>query len=232
MKKQVAAVLCSALALSVFSTGFTLKDNSNKAAPYDHAVIIANNEKKADYSKDILASNGLGLISQMDKMAESESYRAFISGSDELNAKIMEMGEGDYTTPKAVYKAVVSDEVVESMAELKVEDEIKDIVKSKLVASIPSQLNALNGVTELAASASVTAGNAIANETVKDNMVYVFIYDGDYSAAVAYTAENGIVSAIASFVSSYDLTDVESANDLNKLFADSLGISLEFALVK
>ncbi len=230
MKKPILIAMCSALSLSVFSTGFTLSNASGKAEAYDHAVIITDNTKTVDYTKDKLASNGLELIAQMDDMAESEAYRSWMTASDEIDEIIDAIGQGDYTTPTAVYKAAITESLFDG--EIELESSIADIVENKIVASIPTQLSALNGSTELAATACVTSKNAIADDSIEDSMVYVYIYDGDYCAVVAYTADNGVVSATASFVGSYDFADIESASDLNELFADSLGINVKFALVK
>ena len=86
MKKLLALTLCSAMALSVFSTGFKLNDTGEKAPVGDHAVIITDNTKTVDYSKDILASKGLELIAKMDKLAESTAYIESVSAQEDFKA--------------------------------------------------------------------------------------------------------------------------------------------------
>src|SRR5699024_676664 len=51
-----------------------------------------------------LYAQGMDVIRLMQEMSQSEEYAGFISGSPELQDKILEMGQGDYIAPKMVYQ--------------------------------------------------------------------------------------------------------------------------------
>lgn len=229
MKKLLSIALCSALSLSALSTGFTLTDNSEKQPAYDHAVIITDNTKNIDYSKNPVIAKGLELITQMDKAAESESYRQLMSGSDELNQIVEDIAGGDYSIPKAVYKTSVAEgEALKAFSGLAIDElpeEIRSSVDKKLMASIPSQINAAEGVNMIAATSVLTTSDVVLLDNIDGNQLYVFIYD-DITAMVSYIPyEDGIVYASANFVK---LDNIESSDDLTDWFKDNLGMELVF----
>lgn len=236
MKKLLALTLCSSLALSVFSTGFKLNDNSEKAPVGDHAVIITDYTKTADYSKDVLASKGLDLIAKMDKLAESTEYIESVSAHDDFKTLLSEVAEIDYSSPKAVYKAVLPVGTASTAVGVSIDafsDDIKSIIDERLLASIPSQINATDGVETLAALTLVSAGTASYIEGVEENQIYIFVYENGYSAFVSYMPqEENVVSISSSFVKSDELSAVNSADELNKLVKDYLNVDIDFSLVK
>ena len=236
MKKILALTICAALALSVFSTGFTLKDNSAKKPAYDHAVIVNNKKSAPDYTKDTLSANGLKLIAGLDKMAESEEYISLFTASDNISEIISEIGEGDYSAPKAVYKAEVpADEVMKLFytESLNLSEDIKASVAKRYFASIPTQITATSGAESLAAMTLLTSGSPIIDDSVKENQLYIFIYDG-ISAMVTYTPyDNGAVDVSASFVINKDIPNIKTADEMEKWFEEQFGgMSLDFSEIK
>lgn len=236
MKKLLALTLCSAMALSVFSTGFKLADTGKKAPALDHAVIITDNSKTVDYTKDPLAVKGLDIIAKMDKLAESKEYIESLSSQEEFSAILNEIAAGDYSTPTAVYKAVVPEGVIAESLGASIDsfsDDIKSLVDDRLLASIPSQINAYEGVSALAALTLVSASTAAYVEGVEESQLYIFIYDNGYSAMVAFMPQEANVISISSgFVKSDELANITSADELNTLIADNTNAEIKFELVK
>ena len=236
MKKILALTLCSAMALSVFSTGFKLNDTGEKAPVVDHAVIITDNAKTVDYSKDILASKGLELIAKMDKLAESTAYIESVSAQEDFKALLSEVAEGDYSSPKAVYKASFPEGTASAAVGVSIDafsDDIKSIVDDRLLAAIPSQINATEGVETLAALTLVSAGTASYVEGVEESQLYIFLYDNGYSAIVSYMPqEENVVSISANFVKSDEISNITSADELNTLVKANFNTDVKFALVK
>lgn len=236
MKKLLALTLCSAMALSVFSTGFKLNDTGEKTPVGDHAVIITDNTKTVDYSKDILASKGLELIAKMDKLAESTAYIESVSAQEDFKALLSEVAEGDYSSPKAVYKAAFPEGTASAAVGVSIDafsDDIKSIVDDRLLAAIPSQINAKEGVETLAALTLVSAGTASYVEGVEESQLYVFLYDNGYSAIVSYMPqEENVVSISANFVKSDEISNITSADELNTLVKANFNTDVKFALVK
>lgn len=54
--------------------------------------------------EDILYENGLKIINTMDEMVHSEYYQYFTAPTAEMQNIIEKMANGDYSTPKAVYR--------------------------------------------------------------------------------------------------------------------------------
>lgn len=237
MKKLLALTLCSAMALSVFSTGFKLIDTGEKAPVSDHAVIITDNTKVIDYTKDPLASKGLELIVKMDKLAESTEYIESISAQEEFKTILADIAKGDYSSPVAVYKAAIPEGTAAAAMGATLDNVDKDIVSlidDRLLAAIPSQINAMEGVESLAALTLVSASTSAYIEGIAESQVYIFIYDNGYSAIVSYMPqEENVLSISSSFVKSDELSAVASADDLNTLIKDYLNIdSVKFELYK
>lgn len=153
-----------------------------------------------------LYTEGLSLIAQMDAMAESGAFRALMSGSRELDQLIRQIGEGDYTAPKEVYKlAVPEGSAVMPLMQLdgdlsSLSEELQPVVEKKVVRALGSLLNGSAGVEMIAASASVAADSAFLCKGAPENAVYFYLYDGAYSALVCFTPmEEGTVAAYSSF---------------------------------
>ncbi len=236
MKKALLITLASSLTLSVFSTGFTLKDNSAKKAVTDHAVIISARTKAVDYTKNPITANGLEIISEMDKMAESEEYVKYFTGSEEMNKIIADIGKADYSSPKGVYMAEITGNdtlsAITSAAVSKFPKEIQKSFETKVVSSIPSLINSKEGVNFLAASAILTSEKSVILEGVEKNSLAVYVYD-DYCVMISYIPYgNDVVGLNGTFVKADWLSNIKSADELNDWFKTNLNTSLAFSEIK
>lgn len=236
MKKILLLTVCSALSLSVFSTGFTLKNSGEQNPLNDHAVIVSTPSEKDVKFSDNLAQHGYSLVKQMDTLAKSDTYCNAVSVSDEINSIIKKIRETDYNAPKAVYKAAVPYGNATALSGASIKDfpeNVRDLVESKFVSTIASQINATNGAETLAATSGLTSSDVLAAEDVKETTIYVYVFDGGCSAMVTFIPnEDNLVTSYASFVKSEDLSKVKSANELSKFVADNTDLNLEFTEVK
>lgn len=227
MKKILLVSLCSALSLSVLSTGYTLNNKTKQEPARDHGIIIS--QPISPVELDTYASNGLALINKIDLLAETKSYVNSLSVSEELNTIISAIGEASYNTPKVIYKSVIPEEAASkalSYSETSdVSTEVRKIIENKYIASIPSQINASSGSSMLAATSIVSLSESSLEEDITEPIVYVYIYDNDYSAIVTVIpGKDGSVSSSAGFVKTELLKDISSANELSAFFEGSLSI--------
>ena len=219
MKKILLVSLCSALSLSVLSTGYTLNNKTKQEPARDHGIIIS--QPISPIELDTYASNGLALINKMDLLAETKSYVNSLSVSEELNTIISAIGEANYNTPKVIYKSVIPEEAASkalSYSETSdVSTEVRKIIENKYIASSGSSI--------LAATSIVSLSESSLEEDITEPIVYVYIYDNDYSAIVTVIpGKDGAVSSSAGFVKTEWLKDISSANELSAFFEGSLSI--------
>lgn len=73
-----------------------------------------------------LYAQGMDVIRLMQEMSQSEEYAGFISGSPELQDKILEMGQGDYIAPKMVYQIWPDGDSILSAAGIGSQEELSE----------------------------------------------------------------------------------------------------------
>ena len=149
---------------------------------------------------------GLEVVALMDEMADSQSYVQMFTGNMQISEVIQSNTSGDYSEPLVVYEVVLkndnflgllgNDETQESMS-----DELKEIINKKINASVITQLNAYGGSENLAASTICTAGISFVNNEVKEDIIYIYVYENTAPVAVMFLQEgNDIVSANGTFM--------------------------------
>lgn len=149
---------------------------------------------------------GLEVVALMDEMVDSQSYVQMFTGNMQISEVIQSNTSGDYSEPLVVYEVVLqndnflgllgNDETQESMS-----DELKEIINKKINASVITQLNAYGGSENLAASTICTAGISFVNNEVKEDIIYIYVYENTAPVAVMFLQEgNDIVSANGTFM--------------------------------
>lgn len=149
---------------------------------------------------------GLEVVALMDEMADSQSYVQMFTGNMQISEVIQSNTSGDYSELLVVYEVVLkndnflgllgNDETQESMS-----DELKEIISKKINASVITQLNAYGGSENLAASTICTAGISFVNSEVKEDVIYIYVYENTAPVAVMFLQEgNDIVSANGTFM--------------------------------
>jgi len=225
MKKIILVSLCSALSLSVISTGFKL-NNTTKSDPLsDHAVIIS--QPVPSIEVDTNVTNCIALVEKMDTLAESKEYVKAISESDVFNDIISTIGDSAYTTPKAIYKSIIPKDTISNyLSNLEISnasEDIESILGNKLIASIPNQINAVNGASELAATSILSLNESYFAKEINEPTIYILLYDNDYSAIVTLIpGSGGSVFENASFVKTENFKEINKASDLNNYFKTNL----------
>lgn len=149
---------------------------------------------------------GLEVVALMDEMADSQCYVQMFTGNMQISEVIQSNTSGDYSEPLVVYEVVLkndnflgllgNDETQESMS-----DELKEIISKKINASVITQLNAYGGSENLAASTICTAGISFVNSEIKEDVIYIYVYENTAPVAVMFIQEgNDIVSANGTFM--------------------------------
>ncbi|MDE5866049.1 MAG: hypothetical protein K2H31_05560 [Lachnospiraceae bacterium] len=188
----------------------------------------SNTESKSLYAQ------GLEIIQTMVEMTRTEGYVDLLTGSNEIKSVIQNIGDGDYTTPKAVYAISATDEnfitMFMKMAGLNnldnVSDELKSYITQKAIGSLMTQVNGMSGVENLAASSVCTVGKTFVNENVNENVIYLYTYDNAAPVAVTFiVGEDHAISASGVFVL-YDGFSCGSADEI-KSFSFFRGTTVE-----
>lgn len=203
MKKILSAVLAVIAVVMVLSFSGCSKQNSNTSKGlYEH---------------------GLELVAVVDEMAKNDNYTAVYTGSPRISNIIAEFGKGDYSKPQAVYKLTPKDEY---LAQYQASDElsgmsekVKEIILNKTVAALVTQVNAMGGAENLAATTVCTAGKTFVNSEISNPItIYLYVYENGFPVAVTFTAgEDSTVSASAMFVS-YSEFSTTSAENIEEFF--------------
>ena len=188
----------------------------------------SNTESKSLYEQ------GLEIIQIMVEMTRTEGYVDLLTGSNEIKSVIQNIGEGDYTTPKAVYAISADDEnyitMFMTMAGLdnldNVSDKLKSFITQKAIGSLMTQINGMSGVENLAASSVCTVGKTFVNEDADENVIYLYTYENAAPVAVTFiVGEEHAVSANGVFVM-YEGFSCGSADEI-KSFSFFRGTTVE-----
>ena len=98
---------------------------------------------------------GLDITYILGEMASSEEYITLFTGDTAVKDVIKKIGEGDYTKPKAVYEIIITDEMLEGLADTAslegATDELKKCLNDRVRSSFITHLNGTAGVNSLAA---------------------------------------------------------------------------------
>ena len=202
MKKTIAFVLVLVIILSLAACG---------------AV------KEVQESKSLYA-HGLEVVSMLSEMTRSESFIGIYTANSKIKEIILALGDHSYETPDAVYAITVPEDTLMGMAELSnlegASEKLKNYLTQRVMASLMSQINAMSGVENLAASSVCTVGKTFVSENVTENVIYIYVYEGTVPVAVTFTVgEDHTVSATGSFIFYVEFTCC-SADEIQGVFSD------------
>ena len=182
----------------------------------------------AALAEDTLLNHAVGLACLLDEMAGSETYISLMSGSEEMNTQVSAWAEGDHEEPVAVFAVSLPLQTVLSL----VGDEDKDVtaawsanlvrqLEMRVIGSLPSIINSRNGAVMLAASSVCQASTAFAYDSLTADVAYVLLYQDAAPVMVCFTmAEDGVVSASASFLAGEQAASMATAEDVVALLED------------
>lgn len=184
-------------------------------------ILLSGCSIKDENTDTLLYVKGLELVEKMDKMVKSEEYLNLMSVSPELVETIKRIGEDKYFEPKMVYKITISEKATEALykgfkiAELP--EELRKEVNRRLITGIPYQINAFKGSVFVAASSVAATGDSFISDGLKNNTIYIYIYEGEYSAMVSFfPGDENIVSTFASFVINDSLNQITSDSEMSE----------------
>ena len=179
--------------------------------------------KEVQESKSLYA-HGLDVVSMLSEMTRSESFIGIYTANSEIKDIILALGEHPYDTLAAVYAITIPEDVLMGMAELSnlgdASEELKSYLTQRVMASLMSQINAMSGVENLAASSVCTVGKTFVSESTTENVIYIYAYEDTAPVAVTFTlGEDHTVSASGTFIF-YDGFTCGSAEEIQGVFSD------------
>ena len=171
-----------------------------------------------------LYGHGQDVVSLMVEVTRTEEYVQVYTSSPGINEILQNIGAGEYTTPKAVYSITVSEETLAGIAEMGnlngASKELQDNMKGRVLGTLMTQVNALAGVDNLAASSVCTMGKIFVSDEIVENQIYLYTYDNGTPVAVTFVAgEGGAVSANGTFVV-YDEFTCGSVEEIKAFFSE------------
>lgn len=188
---------------------------------------------KSNTKTKSLYEQGLEIVQLMTEMTQ---YADVYTWSSEVLSVTQNIGNGDYTAPKAVYEISVSDENVAAMAELmtlglgldRASEGLKSCFMQSVFSSFIARINAKGGADNLAAASICTIGKMFVNENVNENVMYLYTYENAVPAVVTFlVGEDHAISASGEFVMYNEFT-CGSADEVKSFFQDTFpGILVE-----
>lgn len=168
-----------------------------------------------------LEKAGEEVIALMREMTVSEEYEKLYGLPLDYGNAVAKLREGDYTEASAVYELDVP---VGSMLSVEMNsDNLEEYVTSAAYVSFASRVNQAAGVEALSVAAAYSAQITFVNAEVKENTVYLYVFENGYPITVAFIpGEDGAVRAVGYFMLNDSLL-VESSDDIENSLAD-LGV--------
>ena len=178
-----------------------------------------------------LYDRGLAVIDIMAEMTESEAYIGLTTANDGIRAIIQNDLAGEHEEPEAVYFISIPEEQLRAwwdLAEMEetgeMSQELWTFLRQRILASVPSVINGMAGVEELAAANACMAQKTFAVKNEIQDVTYLYVYEDAAPAAVTFTAgEDGTVSASGTFL----LQDEFSCGSVAEIEAFFEGIGVE-----
>lgn len=149
----------------------------------------------------------------------------FYSANEELANVIKGISDNDYKEPKAVYIIDNLDELMyeNMLSEIKLPNDIENMVKDKFAIAVPSQLNAMNGATTVAATSILNHGDSFIFEGLHATATYLYLFDNGYNFMVTFVPKDeNIVNASVNVVINEDIGKCTNTEDIIKFFKDKM----------
>lgn len=197
MKKLTAAVICLMLVLAAG----------------------CGEEKKEPPS---LYDKGLAIVTTLSGELNGEYVGYFTSS--EIAGIAEELAKQDYSTPSGVYELKYAKGGFKQFLGVIIggNDEIPEGVLEKLTgfSYLANMINARKGANYLALSSVLTAQELFVNETVTEDVCYIYFYENAYPVLVSYQAgEDGAIYAVGNYIFSDGLKE-QGIDWLKELMGD------------
>lgn len=192
------------------------------------------NQQLSEY----LVKNSITLTSTMDSLAQSTEYINMTSGSPDLIEIVTSIGAEDFTAPNKAVLIKIPDTTIDSIikdmaGELNLQGDAYEMVVTRLCASVPSIINAQQGVNTIAVTSILNVSKAFQkHRDFTDNTYVILIYDNYNSVTFYRNSVEGITSSSSSFLFLTDdmkkaLTDETASDYLSQEFNIN-GIEVEY----
>ena len=203
MKRSLTLLLSVIMLLSLCACGETASTKEAEKSLYEH---------------------GLDVIAVMSEMTQLESYVETYTGSGEIKEVVTSIGEGDYTTPKAVYAITVNAEQIAAYADVEAldgaSDALQKTMENKFIVALISQVNGRAGAMNLAAASVCTAGKTFVTDEISESVIYLYTYENGRPISVTFTCgEDSTVSASGMFMM-YDAFPCDSVEEIEEFFRE------------
>jgi hypothetical protein len=155
---------------------------------------------------EYLISNSISITCMMDILAQSAEYMKLVSGAPELGGAVAEIGADDYSAPnKAVLITVpdtTADAAIKNMAgELDLSDDAYEQVVARMLAAVPSMINAQQGAMSLAAASVLNANEVLRqHKDFAANTYIVLAYDNRGSVTLFRKSTEETITASSTFL--------------------------------
>ena len=157
-----------------------------------------------------LYDHGIEVISLLDEMIRDDTYGQMMSGSSEIQTVADEIKTGNYTTPQAVYKISVPEDIISSILTVaggdtsmisEMSEALQADLNKRMLSSISSQINSMQGVTYLAASSLYTADKTFVSHETEEDTIYLYTFENGFPVMVTFhPGEDGSMTAHAVFL--------------------------------
>lgn len=142
----------------------------------------------------------------MDSLAQNSGYISMTSGAPDLIELVTAIGADDYAAPNKALLIKVTDAAVDSIiknmvGELNLQGDAHEMVVTRMLSSVPSIVNAQQGINTLAATSTLTVGKAFQQRNdFTGNAYVILIYENYNSVTFLRNSDEGITSASATFL--------------------------------
>lgn len=178
-----------------------------------------------------LYEEGLEVVTLLDEMIHNDTYGQLMTSTPEIESIITPLKEKNYTdSPKEVYQITFSQDTVYGLLGLatsennemeSASDSLKRDLNQKILASLTTQPNALQGANYLAASSIYTATKVFVNPQLQEDTLFIYLYEDSYPVFVTFSqGEDQAVLATGRFIfdNDFDLSTAFLSEELaNKM---------------
>lgn len=182
-------------------------------------LCIGNAGCSKDKKSVSLYERGNELIETVILKAETDEWSEIMSDSDEIREIGEEIADGDYDEAQSVYEIKIDAEKTDFFKNnnkyRKLPDELKEEMSARMISSFTTTFNGKYGSNVLAASSVYNASKTFVDKSVKENVMYLYLYEDGYPFVVTFwKCDDGAVSASCTFLFEKDIDEDDFADDI------------------